>query len=54
MASNCTKCGYWTEDKKDPKYKCYIGDCIAKIRDTGKVPKKGDYSGHLEYLKQPW
>ena len=34
MKKECYHCGYWTREDRDPRYKCYAGDCPAKVRDT--------------------
>jgi hypothetical protein len=33
MKKVCKTCYYWTGKRGDGKYKCYCGDCPAKIRD---------------------
>jgi len=36
LQKTCLKCEYWTKNPKHGSYKCYRGDCPAKLRDGGK------------------
>jgi NADH/NAD ratio-sensing transcriptional regulator Rex len=33
MKKVCAQCGYWTENPRDRKCKCYTSNCPAKKRD---------------------
>jgi len=50
MNKFCLECGYWTKNSKFGWYKCYCGDCPAKIRDT--VKGKHDKSNKSHSIVQ--
>lgn len=52
MKEVCKKCQYWTENSKHGNYKCYTGNCPAKLRDEKGKPvyQRGVRSKHWKTI----